>query len=147
MAGGGEEEVEDVGEEEGPEEGDGAQEEEGREEKRDAEGVPQDNERLEAPLERDIERRPADPNIVSRVRSVRWQRRDTPAFLPACTSAPPADKFTASGPPGRRLVRLLAAIFGVKRVDARQVFSVPILELLNQQRLGAGFVPQSVDAE
>ena len=55
MPGAGKEDVDEVGNEDGPEEWDGAEEEEGAEEEGDAEGVPQDNECLQASLERDRE--------------------------------------------------------------------------------------------
>jgi len=60
VAGRGEEEVEDVGEEEGPEEGDGTEEEEGGEEDGDGEGVPEDDKGLEPAFERDVEGGEAD---------------------------------------------------------------------------------------
>ena len=55
-----EEAVDEVGEHDGPEEGNGAEEEEEGEEANDAEAVEKNHEGLEASLERDVERGPAD---------------------------------------------------------------------------------------
>lgn len=55
MPGAGKEDVDEVGNKDGPEQWDGAEEEEGAEEEGDAEGVPQDNECLQASFEGDRE--------------------------------------------------------------------------------------------
>ena len=66
VAGGREEEEEEVGHDERPEERDGAEHEEGGDADGDRDGVPEDGEHLQAPLEGDVEGREADPESIER---------------------------------------------------------------------------------
>ena len=150
-AGCGEQEVQGVGQEEGPEERDGAEGEEGCEEEGDAEGVEEDDEGLESSFEGHVEGGEADAGEEGRVRgqfaSGWWERGDVPAAFPACAGSSPAHELGWLD-----LFPLVLFIFSdslvvVVGLHAGQSLPAPIPVSFDQQALSTALLGHAIDAQ